>query len=76
MFTKDFFLYGFLINYAVLMWWFLWVWLKWDMVMAIHQRFFDLTENQYHAIHYAAMAFYKLLIIMFFLTPYLILEFL
>ena len=60
-----------LINYAVLIWWFLVFLFARDWLYRLHGRWFKLSPERFDAIHYAAMAFYKLCIFVFNLVPYL-----
>ena len=43
---------------------------------SLHGRWFNLNEQTFDAIHYAAMAVYKILIMVFNLVPFIILSFL
>ncbi len=63
-----------LINYVVLLWWFLVFCFAHDWLFAFHGKWFRLTPERFDAIHYAAMAFYKLCIFVFNLVPYLALH--
>ena len=63
-----------LINYAVLIWWFLMFRFARDWMYGFHGKWFKLTPESFDAIHYAAMAFYKLCIFVFNLAPYLALR--
>jgi hypothetical protein len=59
------------INYAVLMVWFLFFLLAHDWMYRFHGRWFSLSVENFDAIHYASMGFYKLCIFLFNLVPYL-----
>lgn len=48
-----------LINYAVLLWWFLVFCFARDWMYGLHSRWFRLTSERFDATHYAAMAVYK-----------------
>lgn len=63
-----------LINYAVLMVWFLVFSFARDWIYRLHGKWFKLLPESFDAIHYAAMAFYKLCIFVFNLGPYLALR--
>lgn len=63
-----------LINYAVLIWWFLLFLFAHDWMYRLHGRWFKLSVERFDTIHYAAMAFYKLCIFVFNLGPYLALR--
>lgn len=63
------------LNYLILLIWFLvfinaQTWMK-----SLHGRWFNLNEQTFDAIHYAAMAVYKILIMVFNLVPFIILSF-
>ena len=62
------------INYAVLMFWFLFFLLAHDWMYRFHGRWFSLSVESFDAIHYASMGFYKLCIFLFNLVPYLALR--
>ena len=60
-----------LINYSILLFWFLVFTQAHDWVYQIHGRWFAISVEKFDEIHYASMAFYKLAIFLLFLTPYL-----
>jgi hypothetical protein len=63
-----------LINWILLlMWWGIFV-VAGDWVYRMHGKWFDLSRTTFDATHYAGMAFYKMLIFMFNLVPYLALR--
>ena len=62
-----------LLNYAVLSIWFLAFVLVRDRLYRLHSVWFRLSESQFDAIHYGAMAFYKLTVLIFNVVPYLVL---
>ena len=59
------------INLALLIWWWLFLWLAHDWVYAIHTRWFKLSVERFDAIHYAGLAIFKLFILSCNVTPYL-----
>jgi len=59
------------INFGLLLWWFLLFLFARGLVYELHSRWFPMPEERFVAIHYSAMAFFKLLVIVFNLTPYL-----
>jgi hypothetical protein len=59
------------INYAVLILWFLLFSLAHDWIYRVHGKWFTLKAETFDAIHYAGMAFFKLCIFLFLLVPYL-----
>ena len=68
---RDFLLYSTLINFVILLWWFGWLVFAHDSVYRLHRRWFALSVEQFDAIHYAAMAGYKLAVMVFFFVPWL-----
>jgi hypothetical protein len=63
-----------LINYGILMIWFLFFIVGHDWMYRYHARFFTLSVEKFDATHYASMAFFKLIVIAFNLVPYLALR--
>ncbi len=62
------------INVGLLLWWVLWLWLAHDFVYRIHGKWFKLSVERFDAIHYAAIIFFKICIILFNIAPYLALR--
>jgi hypothetical protein len=62
------------INFSILLWWFLFFSLAHDWLYQLHSRWFKLPVERFDAIHYAGMAFFKISIFMFNLVPYLALR--
>ncbi len=58
------------INLGLLLWWGLIFVTAHDWVYQIHSRWFAITKENFDAIHYAGMAFFKIGIFMFNLVPY------
>ena len=58
------------INYAVLLLWFLFFSLAHDSIYRLHARWFRLPVEQFDAIHYGGMAIYKVGVLLFNLVPY------
>lgn len=71
---RDAFLWCAVINYGVLLVWFLFFILAHDWMHRLHGRWFRLSVEQFDAIHYAGMAIFKLGIILFNLVPYIALR--
>ena len=63
-----------LINYGVLVVWFLWFVLARDWLRELHARWLRLPAAHFDAIHYAGMGLYKLGIFLFNLVPYIALR--
>lgn len=63
-----------LINYLLLLIWFVAIVIAHDWVYKFHSQWFSITEANFDMIHYFGMLCYKLFIIFFNLIPYLILR--
>jgi Family of unknown function (DUF6868) len=64
-------LWGAVINYAVLLVWFLVFILARDWLHRLHRRWFRLSFEQFDGAHYVGMAIFKLGIILLYLVPYI-----
>jgi hypothetical protein len=62
------------LNMGILLWWFLVMALAHDWVYRWHNRFIKISVEQFNAIHYAGMTFFKLCLFTFFIVPYLALR--
>ncbi len=62
---------AFLLGMGLLVVWFAALMLFGDFVYALHSPFFKIGRTQFDAIHYAGMAFTKILLFVVFLFPYL-----
>jgi hypothetical protein len=60
-----------LINYLILLIWFIAFTAAHDWVYGMHTKWFKLSVEQFDYGHYGGMAIYKLLIMVFNLAPYL-----
>lgn len=69
--VRDALLWCTIINYGLLLWWFLVFSLARDWMHGFHGRWFRLSDGQFDAIHYTGMAMYKVGIFLFNLVPYL-----
>ena len=63
-----------IINYSVLIVWFLFFMLAHGWMYSFHGRWFHLSVEQLDALHYAGMALYKIGILLFNLVPYIALR--
>ena len=63
-----------LINLVLLVTWWLMFATASDWIYRQHSRWFELSRERFHAIHYSGMALLKLLLWVFNLTPYLALR--
>jgi hypothetical protein len=68
--ARDVLLWCAVINYAVLLWWFLAFRFAHAWMYRLHSRWFRITVEQFDAIHYGSMAVYKIGIMVFNLVPY------
>lgn len=68
-FLRHFLLWSLVVNYAVLIAWFLAFVLARGWMRRLHGRWFHLTESTFDAIHYGGMAVYKIGILLFNLAP-------
>lgn len=71
---SAFFLWCTILNYALLLWWFLAFRFAHDRIYRFHGRWFRLSVGQFDAIHYAGMAAYKIGIFLFAFIPWLALQ--
>lgn len=62
------------INWGLLLWWFLFFTLAHDWIYRFHSKWFDVSVDKFDAIHYAGMGIFKIGIILFNLVPYLALR--
>ncbi len=68
---KGFFGWCALVNYLVLLIWFLMFCCARDWVYQIHSRWFRIEQSSFDRIHYCGMGLFKLLWFIFNLVPYL-----
>ena len=62
-------------NWVLLLVWWGFIAFAADWMRGMHGKWFALPKQTFDAIHYAGMAFFKILIIVFNLVPYLVLPF-
>jgi hypothetical protein len=72
-FARRFLLWCTVVNYGVLIVWFLVFMLARDWIRRLHGRWFRLSDDQFDALHYASMTIYKIGILLFNLVPLLVL---
>ena len=63
------------INIGFLIYWILALTLGNEFVFQIHTCWFDIPHDRFNEIHYTMMGYYKLMVILFNVTPYLVLRF-
>ena len=69
--VRDTLLWGAVINYVVLIVWFLTVALHWEWPYAASAKWFGISREKVNAINFAAFCLYKGGIVLFFLAPYI-----
>jgi len=72
--VQPFLLRCLVINYGILLLWFLAFWFGHDWMFRLHSRWFQMSKERFDSIHYAAMAAYKVGILLFNLAPYIALR--
>ena len=63
-----------LINMGLLLWWFLIITLAHDWIYQFHTKWFKLSKEKFDAIHYQGITFFKILVFVFNVVPYLALR--
>lgn len=72
--ARDALLWCAIINYGVLVVWWLFFLLAHEWMYGLHGRWFHLSVDQFDTVHYAGMALYKIGILLFILVPYIALR--
>jgi len=72
--VREFLAWCTLINIGLLLYWFLWLLFAHDWVYRLHGRWFNLSVERFDAINYTIIAFFKIIVIVFNLVPYLALR--
>jgi hypothetical protein len=72
--ARDALLWCAIINYGLLLAWFLCFILVHDWMRRLHGRWFRLSVEQFDTVHYAGMAMFKIGILLFNLVPYIALR--
>ena len=72
--AQDFLLWCIVVNYGILLLWFLVFWFGHDWIFKLHSRWFQMSKERFDSIHYACMAVYKVGILLFNLGPYVALR--
>lgn len=70
----DFLLYCALVNYSILIIWFLAFVFAKGWMKSLHGRWFTLSDQSFDAMHYGSMAVYKIGIMLLNLAPYIALK--
>lgn len=71
--TRSFLLSCTILNYGILLLWFLVFVFAHDWIRGIHGKWFRLSNEQFDAIHYTGMSIYKIGILLFNLVPLVVL---
>ncbi len=71
---NSFLLWCAVINYGVLLVWFLVFVFAHDWILRVHGRWFRLSRDQFDTLHYAGMSIFKIGIILFNLVPFVVLS--
>lgn len=61
-----------LIHFALLLTWAACFIFAHDWMLRMHQRYFQLSSMRFDELHYVAMGFYKIMILVFVFVPYLL----
>jgi hypothetical protein len=72
--TRNFLLWCTVINYGILLVWFLVFVFAHDSIQRIHTRWFRVSRDQFDALHYAGMSVFKIGIILLNLVPFVVLS--
>lgn len=70
---RSFLLWCTVINYGILLVWFLVFILAHDWMRRLHGRWFRFSDEQFDALHYLGMSIYKMGILLFNLVPFVVL---
>ncbi len=73
-FASDLLLWCAMLNYAVLLAWFIAFRFAHGWMRELHSRWFHISDVRFDGIHYACMAVYKLGILLFNVVPYVALR--
>ena len=69
--VRDALLWCFVINVGILLLWSLLFMMAHHWIYRLHSLWFKLSEESFNAIHYTGILFYKTIIFVFFLIPYI-----
>jgi hypothetical protein len=72
--TRQFLLWCIVLNYGILLFWFLVFVFAHDWMLRVHNRWFHLRRDQFDALHYAGMSAFKIGIILLNLVPFIVLS--
>ena len=69
-FLREFFFWCAVVNYGILLCWFIAFLVAHDALRRLHTKWFQLSAAQFDAIHYSIMAAYKIGILLLNVAPY------
>ncbi len=69
----EFFKWCSIFNMTILAWWAVWIMAFPGFVYKMHSQWFEMPREQFNLIHYKAITFYKLSIILFNVIPWFVL---
>ena len=72
----TFFGWSSVINYTMLLIWFIFFSLAHEWIYKLHNIWFKIPRQKFDDIHYLCMAIFKVIIFVFNITPYVVLKFL
>ena len=72
--TRTFLLWSTVLNYSILLLWFLAFAYAHDWMLRLHGRWFHVSRDQFDALHYAGMSMYKIGILLLGLVPFIALS--
>ena len=69
--VREFFMWCSIINVGLLLisWLFFWTGSEW--IYRTHSKWFRISQEQFHAIWYSILAFYKISVLLFCIVPYI-----
>ncbi len=70
----KFFLWCTVINYGLLMLWFLIFAFAHNHIYHLHSKWFKISEEQFNATHYTGLTIFKIAIFLFNFTPFIVLH--
>ena len=73
--SRDFLLWSAIVNYALLIIWFVAFVYAHDFIYRLHTRWFRLTVEQFDALNYVLIGFYKIGVLLLNVVPYIALSF-
>ena len=71
---RTFLMWCTIVNYGILLVWFLVFVFAHDWMQGIHARWFHLSREHFYAIHYGGMSIFKIGIMLFNLVPFVVLS--